>query len=755
MATTAPLTDQASEILENDGSLAACEDYGAPDPAKDDTDLQKAIRDLCKHFAQLDRYARRSEVIDARRQRFYRRDDQYIITNKEGIFEPWTGGSQGSNAADSPRYTDVYNIYWPYMRAMVALGVQNPPGVNFDPDDATKSTDIAAARNAEVYRHQIDRVNKRKDLQGDIFSLFCTDTRVVLYSRSVRDAQKFGSDDDGAPNSVEIISAHGTLETKVPITAKDQSQWPYAILSDDPDINMAKQEYPQYAGEIRSGGGSAIGESSYERFARIGVIQGTSAIQNAGDAYAHLAPRHRVWLRPAAYNHVEKKTADQLRQAYPSGLKVTFVGDTYCGSLDCSMDDQLCIGFPGPGDGMSRSSLLKSMVVLQDAFNDYKNLEKEIFDFCLPMGYRLAAVQDIEAVREQRSEPGNMTVVGELPAGLTSLAAAFFIEPPAEAPPSLIEAYNNLQGALSQFITGAQPALFGGADKNNDTASGISMLRDQAMGQFGIAWGNFQELMACAYKQAVLCAARSKGDDAVVNVSAPSGKGKMTNTPVQLGAITKGSFHSHPNTNSSFPETTASKRQTVQTLAEQAWANPMATEAYGINLPENLDIQRQLLAIEGWIIPGAAAREKQMAEIELLLKQKPVPDLHKVQAFAADVAMEGELASKLPLGAPKPNPPQPDPAQLMDSTVKVDIQFDFHEAEFQTVKDWLTSADGQEAAKTNPAGFLNVRLHGLEHQAAMAPPPMMLPPGGPAPPPAGPPNLAAPNAPQATPPSVN
>ena len=103
------------EELVNDGSAARCEDCGALDPTENQTDkdeIRKAIRDMAKHFSQLDRYARRSEVIDARRQRFYRRDDQYIITNKEGIFEPWTGqgGSSNNNAADAPRYTDVGEV---------------------------------------------------------------------------------------------------------------------------------------------------------------------------------------------------------------------------------------------------------------------------------------------------------------------------------------------------------------------------------------------------------------------------------------------------------------------------------------------------------------------------------------------------------------------------------------------------------------------------------------------------------------------
>ena len=736
MGSTATIPDQdqdsiapepeTTEAETNDGSYAQCEDFGLLDPAADDTELQSEIRELCRHFAGLDQFARRSEIIEARRQRFYRRGDQYIVSNKEGFFQPWTGGSgkQAASEGDDGRLTDVYNIFWPYLRALIAIGVQNPPGVNFDPDDGTQATDITAARNAEIYRHRIDRVNQRKALQSKIFSLFGTDSRVVLYSRSVRDAQKFGKDKQGQPNSVELMTAFGTLESKCQITANERGELPYMILTDDPEINMAKQEYPQAAGQIRAGI-SAVGESSYERFARIGILQGAKTLQNAGDAYSHLTVRHRIWLRPAAYRHAADEVRAKLRTSYPDGLKVVWCGDAYCGSSNQTMDDHISIGFPEPGDGMSRASMMKNMIPVQDAFNDLMNLQKELFERAIPMGWRLSDLQDINALPEQRSMPGNWTTV-QLPAGIQSLDQAFYMEPSTESPPALQASYENLMGALSQFITGAQPALFGGADKNNDTASGISMLRDQAMGQFGIAWGGFQELMASGYQQAVLCAA-SKTDDDIVHIAMPGRRGKTLMAAVDRSTLSKGSFHAYPDTDSSFPETTGSKRQTVQALVSQALLNPEAAEAYGVLHPNNLELQRQLLSITDWFIPAADAADKQMGEIELLLEQRPTPDLEAVQKFAADAAMEKLAAAKLQgTGVPTPAPDKPDPNQMYKSSIPVNVKWDYHEFEYQTIKDWLSSADGLEAARTKPWGVLNVRCHGDEHQAAMAaqaPPP--------------------------------
>jgi hypothetical protein len=94
--------------------------------------------------------------------------------------------------------------------------------VAFEPDDPTKSTDIAAARAAEIFRHHIDRANQRKKIQTDIMGKFGTDGRTVLYTRQVKDKQKYGVDENGDPKSVEAVSVAGLLEHKcVPMTEDD------------------------------------------------------------------------------------------------------------------------------------------------------------------------------------------------------------------------------------------------------------------------------------------------------------------------------------------------------------------------------------------------------------------------------------------------------------------------------------------------------------------------------------------------------
>lgn len=730
----------------NDGSSCMVEDFGEDDLLADEPELQTAVIQLARHYAGLDKYARRTEVIEARRQRFYRRGDQYIVWNPSVFgFVPWTGldSNNGAPGQDSGRYTDVYNIYWPYVRALIAVGVQNPPGVDFQPDDPTKGPDITASRSAETYRFQWDRVNQTKKLQSDIMSKYCTDGRTVAFTRNVRDRTRFGTDENGKPVTVQLTDIGGVLETKCPILVDSLSLMQYFFWSDEIDWQLAREMYPAYAENIKQGS-SAVGESAYERMARIGVLQGTRVLQQAGDAYAHLTTRHRLWLRPASFRHSPKDVAEQLREMFPDGMKLITCGDAYCGAFNQSMDDHLVLSWPAPGDGASKPSMLKDLVPVQDAFNDYKNLEKEIFDFTIPTTYRSNELGDPESLREQTSEPGNNIAVTR-PAN-TALADCFYTEPPAGSPPSLVAAYQDLRGALSQFMSGAQPALFGGSDEHNETKGGIAMLRDQAMGQFSICWGAMQELFAGIYKQAAMeCAKAAEDEKVTVNVSVPTKNGRSTVSSISPGDILKGNFHCYPDLDSSFPDTTGSKRQVLTQLVTQALTNPVATQAFGVLEPENLELQRELMGIHDWVIPSANSNDKQMMEIEILLKQRPTPNVQAIREYSADFSIEAVAAQNAEAkGIPADLPPGMDPDAAFLPSVKVDQKWDFHQFEYQTVKDWLSSPAGIEEAKRNPWGVLNVKLHGLQHLAAMGqqqPPPQPQPaPGLARPPQPGPMN---------------
>src|ERR1035438_10732387 len=92
------------------------------DPIADNKAMQTVVQNLAKYVIGLDKWARRQEVMDARRQRFYWRNDQYIYWKSDAVgFIPATAGAVTTVdiEGEMPRYTDVYNIYTPYGESLI------------------------------------------------------------------------------------------------------------------------------------------------------------------------------------------------------------------------------------------------------------------------------------------------------------------------------------------------------------------------------------------------------------------------------------------------------------------------------------------------------------------------------------------------------------------------------------------------------------------------------------------------------------
>lgn len=749
MAATAIDPQEQEQLPPEQGEEGEQEQAVDPDDVlKGREDLQIALKNLITKVAGQEKWPRRMEVVEARRQRFYDRGDQYIWWNAaKFVFATATSGlSFGgtSDSVDMPRYTDVYNIYSPYLDIITALLSQNPPGVDFEPDDPTSATDIAAANTAEKFRHQVDRVNDRKKLQTTIARYFATDGRCVLWTRFVEDAQRFGINDDGSPKSGELFQPYGVLEHKCPITARWQAEMGYQIISFEISLSLAKEENPDYADNIKPGS-NALGESAYERLARLGALQGTRNMVQAGEAWSHLVTEQHSWLRPCEFQQEASAAKEsgkdlmaELKQMFPSGCHAKFVGEAYCGSKDESMDDCLAIGHPRPGDGQNRPSWLKLLVAVQDAFNDYKNLEKEIYDYCQPTTWLASESFDIDAFREMTSEPGNYQPL-VLPSGVTDIRAAVYAELAANAPPELIAAYNNLQGALAEFMTGAYPALFGGDTKQNDTAKGIGIQRDQAMARLGLPWGALQELMAKCYKQAIIQAIANRPEDEVLNVKVPAKRGRSTIAKIAIADL-KGNFHCYPDQDSSFPETTGSKRQTFMSLMENEAMAPI------LQLPENQEIGKQWMGLEDLVVPFAAAFDQAAIIIEKLLKEQPLPpspqDIQNAEAEYMQGLAKAKMGPQVPGEAPVPipppppllqwvsaekqavtagQPPPPPPPESLHPSVPIDAECDFSAPIWTVVQDWLAGDERREQDKAgNQAGVMNVRLYGLAQKANAA-----------------------------------
>ena len=183
-------------------------------------ELQTALKSLLRKALQRELYARRQEVMEARRQRFYDRGVQYIYWD----FSSWGFAPLSSTGSGNPNqessYEDVYNIYHPFLRALCASLTANSPGAHVEPR-TNRTADTVASEDADKYREFLEQANDIKQVQLDVARLQCTDGRIIIEVQKASPDIKFGVDEKGEPLDAEILDINGVLESKVPITQND------------------------------------------------------------------------------------------------------------------------------------------------------------------------------------------------------------------------------------------------------------------------------------------------------------------------------------------------------------------------------------------------------------------------------------------------------------------------------------------------------------------------------------------------------
>lgn len=720
--------------------------------------LQNKLKDLVKDYQLQEDFDRRREVMRDRKNRYYSRGFQHLYeSGSSGIYQVATPGAMMTNASgDSvqcPSSVRDYPIFGRFELTVASVLTQNPPGVDFQPDNPNDSEDVEAAEVAEGFRRYFDRCNDVKEIQTQIVRMLLLSGRTVSYTFTEENSQKFGFEDDGTtPRKVQTTKIYGTLESKLPILAKCLEDCPYVILSDDPDVNMLKEWYPDFREEIK-GGAAGIGENQYARIARLGVMQGTKSAAQVGASLNHISTRQHCFFRPAAFNGDKFEMAfestdpadrqknddgtpgkpltyrEKFQQIFPQGCHVCFVGDQYVGSWDESLDDHIGVDFPYAGDGMSRMAAMDPMIVVQDDFNDDMNAYHEIAEYGWPSRYVQGEEQDLDAITDQKAAP--YTYRSKKARNGQALEADFHQEPDPNIPTTLWSRTLFLMGQLAQFILAAQPALFGESMPDQKTASGYAQARAQAMGQQGIPWMAVQRLFATIYYQAAKCALRDNPDSGEIVVPNKNG----TTGTYQLSKL-KGNFGAYPDQDSSFPESTSAKRANLTQVLTLAMQSPQIG-AQILGSPDNWEEFKEMLGTPELVIPEAQARNKQLAEIEKLLRESPIPgDPQAIQQ--AEIAHAADTVVATQTG--QPPPPPFDPSSLDEPSVLPELM-DFHEFEFAKCRDFLTSAGARrEEANGNANGLRNVQLHAAFHirmkvqldqlMAPLAPPmpPMTLPP---------------------------
>lgn len=660
-------------------------------PSLDDNeDLQKkVISRICQHNSK-GKANRMEEVQTARDQRLYFRDIQQFYWSEDAQNVVFDSGD------DSP-YDRTFNIYQGYGKIFISTFMGARPKVRAEADNPFDPASIRNTSKAQTYERVYRKFNDTPTQQMEAARLMWTDSRIVT-----RTTKR----DDGKV----ITEFWGALESRVPITAKADIEVPLkncelVELEDEYPIVQMKRDYPDARKKINSGNGD-----SYERNSRIAVKRhagtDTSIDVTTGDDAYSLATKTWSYMRPEFFEHFEEADRVQLQEMFPDGFCLVRNGDVYLESYPCAMDADLDVILPLPGDGMSRPSIGKTTMALQDSANTGQNLIEEIFDHGLPTTY-YDTKTDIDGLNKQREMPG----ASRKATGLQGqpLSSAFFQTTPVDPPQQLINYIENLKGPQAQFTSGQQPALFGADMADQKTASGYAQARSMALGQMAIVWKPYTAWYSRENTRAIKISANDTQE--IATTLPPMRKGGKPEavkiSPADLQGI---SFTNESDEN--FPETWTEKSNKVMQLLQQGGdvADWILEQE-----PDNLYLLKQYIGMEDIVIPGEDLRNNVLADIAQMENMVPEPDVTQMpeQTF--------------------PGVGQP-PQQIAEvSPIQIDAEFmddGDYEVGWKTVKHWIQSPVGQEAKATNPQWFNNVRLYGLQYKqkvdeikAAQQPPP--------------------------------
>jgi len=691
-------------------------------------ELEKAFENLVfNKVCVRDLVSRRMEVRDAWEQRYFWRGNQYL---DEGAYGQWASAGEGltfSSKGGGDEAIDETNIYQSYGLQLIGVLTQNNPSVRFFPVDNKSKPDLVAASAANTMKYIIERTNNTISLQEDIVRFLYTDGRSIIVTSYNEKEDK------------QELTAYGALESKLPIQIRsDLKKAFYVQVTDEIDLIVAKAMFPDKAKEIKCGTAPAA-ESEFERLARIACMQGMRPSSMTGDSLQWNCTWQRTWLRPEAFIEIDDdKLRSEAEASFPDGVCVTFIGKTFCEARPCRLEDEVTLVHAFSGDGTHRNSIGSSLVPVQKKLNNAVELMQRTILNTIPVKWTNPEYVAMDALAQQTNIPGSYLKLAAIPPD-GDLSKAFYVEEQLEVPVSLMPWILQLRDEFAQLLTGAYPAVSGDDTHGNDTAQGIAMQRDAAMGRIGTFWRNLKEAYASIMKNAVICVVNNREGNITANIPK---LGRLTRHLAVNVDDLRGNVECYPETEESYPESWVQRRGVITNLMQDN--DPLVQMIR--NLPENLVLIWQSMGLQDLTIPQVVAYKKQLGEIDELLESEPEPNPVIGQLEQHLEQSMGELQQMAVHPMAQTDPGQlVQPAQAIEqqiqqvtqqlqqvqqtaplvSSVPIDKDWDDHASELQTCQIWLNSEEGQQIKKMKPQEWLNVSLHAMAHRQALAsmPPP--------------------------------
>ncbi len=481
------------------------------------------------------------------------------------------------------------------------------------------------------------------------------------------------------PKGRICIESCGGLYVKIPNYAKSQASLPYLIYSDEFDYSCVIERFEDLHGNrnlIKSlKGGSNPG--GYEYYAQWGRL----SPQYQGEYPENVVTVNEAWIRPAKFNFLnDSKDVAKLKKRYPDGVKVIFVNEEFACAENANLDDSWTLTENPLADYLHFDPLGQSLVSVQDITNDLISLTLQTIEHGIGQTFADPAVLNFNAYEQTSTLPGG--VFPATPKSGKSLAEGFH-ELRTASLSSEVMPFGNLIQSMGQTVSGALPSIFGGQLQGaGETASGYSMSRAQALQRLQNTWKLFTTTWKEMFGKVVplyIKIVNECGDEKDVQ---RQDDGNFVNVFIRKSELEGKIGKVELEANENLPLTWTQKKDLMMTLLQAT--NPKIMEI--LNAPENAALIHEALGLVDFYVPNEEDVIKQYDEIKLLLSSEPLPNPQDVDGTMPELP-----------------------------SVEIDPTYDNHVVEFEIVRKWAISEGGRQTKTDNPAGYMNVLLHGKMH----------------------------------------
>ena len=644
------------------------------------------------------------------------------------------------NVDEMPRFEFVTNIYQATGLTVIGAVAGAPPRVRFFPEDADAPEDIDTADGRTKLSELIDRWNPPQlRMQEETYHAW-TGGFVCLWTRYVSDGEKMGFDtvaglgskdsdvdatiicpkcgwsapaaeavppvpcpqcgeeltdeniseeesipvpvdgqDSEVPRARQVIEVFGALDCKRPQHTNNQSQWHYFAIEREIHYALlrAAAATPELADKIRPGMNFGP-DDAFERNARLAVAENAKMPTQTGAKQSTLVTHADVWFRPSAYWMMKSQDLrDRAKETFPRGAHIQFAGNTFFKSEKQSMDDCIVTKHAMPGRGQHRNGVGTSMISVQDRFNTFANISAETYEYGIPITYRASDTFASDADEDQRAAPGLEVEVALQPNA--DIRTKLMQTRADSVSPDMQKHMMDLFGPVTQYLSGAFPALSGAGEDQPNTLGQQSMQRDQAMGRAGVFYVNLKQAEA-DIKTLACRDYESHCNEGQLKIPVLGDSGDFENESIDITAL-EGEAEAYPEGDENFPELWNQQRATMMQIADTPAGQELMKDM------GNAQLFARMTGIPDLKIPGLDAWQKQLKEISDLTR---IPEGDELLAGIA---------------------PQ----------VEVDSD-DFHPVESACCKWWLNSPRGQKTKRDNPLGWMAVKEHKAQHDKAIPPP---------------------------------